>query len=570
LIFTPLDLTPTTLATVTQFQHMSRQDRAMEPCSGTQRTGSLLGYWRQLWRQACESFDWRRPEIRDGSVILVAIGLIYALSEWYALPPIMFQFALDHADWGVDDFIFVFFFMSAGFAVYSYRRVKDLFHETTARRAAEIEARNLAGHDPLTGLPNRRFFVEKLAEVLSRTTATSRSAVLLLDLDGFKSINNAYGHTAGDQVLAGLSERLSAVMGPGVFLTRIGGDEFAVIMPAIISRDDPAALARTIAATVAEPLLIDHASIVLGVGIGIAIASTDGMDPTVLVRHADLALYHAKAEGRSCIRLFEPDMDALIEHRTEIERELRSAIADRLIVPHYQPKVALKDSRVTGFEALARWHSETFGWVAPDVFIAVAEEIGLLNELADQVLRQACLDAKTWPAEMTLAFNISASQLRDHTLGRRVLAILAETGVSPHRLELEITETALADNIAVVQRILDEMRQAGIRIALDDFGCGYATLRQLLDLRLDRVKIDRGFVAGFEKDEDSTAIVRAILGLAIAFGLATTAEGIEDADQLAALRANGCLEGQGYLFGRAVPAQEIPSILEKLRNPSCG
>jgi len=202
--------------------------------------------------------------------------------------------------------------------------------------------------------------------------------------------------------------------------------------------------------------------------------------------------------------------------------------------------------------------------------IAIAEEIGILNELNDQVFRQACRDAGMWPAEMTLAFNISASQLHDPTLMPRVLAILAETGLSPHRLELESTENALADNIAVVQRVVNELRQTGIRIALDDFGCGYATLSQLLSLRLDRIKIDRSFVAGLGKDKDSTAIVRAILALAKTFGLATTAEGIEHAEQLASLRAESCSEGQGYLFGNAVPAHQIPSVLWKLRVQGAG
>jgi diguanylate cyclase (GGDEF)-like protein len=530
---------------------------------GTQRTEGLLPYFGQQWRRAIDGL--RRPEIRDTTFILAAVGFIYALSEWYKLPPILFQFALDNADWEADDFIFVFFFMSVGFAIYSYRRVKDLSHEMTARRIAEIEALNLARRDPVTGLPNRRSFVEKLKEVLSKTTADSRSAVLMLDLDGFRSINSAYGRAAGDQALTVFSGRLSAVVFSGAFLTRIGGDEFAIIMPEINSPDDPAALARRVAAAVAEPFLIDHIPTILGVGIGIAIAPSDGMDPSVLVRHADSALYRAKAEGRSCIRFFEPDMDAHVERRIEMERELRAAVAKKLIIPHYQPTVALKESHVTGFEALARWHSDTFGWVGPDQFIAMAEEIGILNEVSDQVLRQACLDASMWPPEITLAFNISASQLRDSTLAPRILAILGETGLSPRRLELEITETALTDNIAVVQRVIAELRQAGIRIALDDFGCGYATLRQLLSLRLDRVKIDRGFVAGLGKDKDSTAVVRAVLGLAKAFGLATTAEGIEHADQLASLTADGCSEGQGYLFGEAVPAHQIPSILVKLR-----
>ena len=217
---------------------------------------------------------------------------------------------------------------------------------------------------------------------------------------------------------------------------------------------------------------------------------------------------------------------------------------------------------MVGFEALARWKSDKFGWVAPDLFITVAEEIGIISELGDQLLRQACLDARTWPAELTLAFNISGIQLRDPTIGLRILAILAETGFNPRRLELEITETALVDNIKVAQDVTGQLRQAGVRIALDDFGTGYATLSQLLSLKLDRIKIDRSFVDRLGKDKESTTIVRAVLGLASGFELETTAEGIENDEQLAALDADGCLEGQGYLFSKAVPAGEVQSLLE--------
>jgi len=255
-------------------------------------------------------------------------------------------------------------------------------------------------------------------------------------------------------------------------------------------------------------------------------------------------------------------MDAHIEHRIAIENELRAAIAGKMIVPYYQPVVSFEERRIIGFEALARWKSDKFGWVAPDVFIAVAEEIGVISELGDQLLRQACLDARAWPAGLTLAFNISAVQLRDPTIGLRVLAILAETGFSPHRLELEITETALVDNLKVAQAVTGQLREAGVRIALDDFGTGYATLSQLLSLKFDRIKIDRSFVERLGKDKESTTIVRAVLGLASGFNLETTAEGIESAEQLASLRADGCLEGQGYLFSKAVPASDVHNLLE--------
>jgi diguanylate cyclase (GGDEF)-like protein len=530
----------------------------------TARANALLQDYSQLIRKTWNGIDWRRQEIRDGAFIL-ALGVVaYACARLFSLGPKLFQFGIDNARWDIDDLIFVVFLMSLAFAAYSYRRVKDLSREMEARRKAEMEAHKLARHDPLTGLPNRRFFVERLGEVLSKTTTTSRSAVLMLDLDGFKSINDTYGHAVGDRALTQFAERISAIMRVGAFLTRVGGDEFAIIVPDISSLDNPTALARRIEVAVTEPFLVDHIPTTLGVGIGIAIAPQDGMDPEVLVQHADRALYRAKAEGHSGIRFFEPDMNAHVERRIAMERELRAALAAKVIVPYYQPVVALDGNRVVGFEALARWKSDKFGWVGPDQFITIAEEIGLITELGDQLLRQACLDARTWPAEMTLAFNISAIQLRDPKLGTRILAILAETGFVPNRLELEITETALVDHIEVAQNVINRLRQAGVRIALDDFGTGYATLSQLLSFQLDRIKIDRSFVDRLGKSNDSAIIVRAILGLANGFGLAATAEGIEDAEQLATLKANGCQEGQGYLFEKAVPANEIPGVLEKI------
>jgi predicted signal transduction protein with EAL and GGDEF domain len=351
---------------------------------------------------------------------------------------------------------------------------------------------------------------------------------------------------------------------PGTFLARIGGDEFAIIKPRIDSLDDPANLARRIAAAIAEPFLIDGMTAAFGVGIGIAVAPNDGTDPGELARRADRALYRAKAAGRSSVCFFELEMDARVERRMQIEQEFRSAIAADVIVPYYQPLVSLDRDRIIGFEALARWESSSLGHIGPDVFIPMAEEIGLMPLLSRQLLRRACLDAMAWPSTFTLAFNISPVQLRDPTVGLRILSILSESGFSPRRLEIEITETALVDNMAVAQAVVDELRAAGIRIALDDFGTGYSTLSQLLSFRLDKIKIDRSFVSRLNESNDGQVIVRAILGLAKGFGLTTTAEGIEDAVQLAYLKANGCTEGQGYLFSKAVPAADIPALLDCL------
>ena len=503
-----------------------------------------------------------RRDVRD-AVVLFGIALIaYTLADFYKLPPKVFQFALDYEDWDVDDFILVGVVLSITWIVYGFRRYQDLSREMKTRRSAELEARNLARHDPLTGLPNRRFFAEKLDECLRGASDTQRVAVLMLDLDGFKLVNDLHGHGVGDKALIEFSELISAVLRADAVLARIGGDEFGIVMPKIESLDDPINLAGRIAAAVAQPFVIDNAPMDIGVGVGIAIAPNDGMNPEELVRRADRALYRAKGEGRSSVRFFEPEMDAHVERRNQIERELRSAITSNLIIPHYQPLVSLEGNRIIGFEALARWESKNLGSVPPDVFIPLAEEIGLIGVLGDQLLLRACSDANEWPTDLIMAFNISAIQLREPTFGLRILAILGQSGFSPRRLEIEITESALVDNIGAAQVVIDDLRQAGVRISLDDFGTGYATLTQLLSFHLDKIKIDQSFVSHLVKDKDSLVIVRAILGLAKGFGLTATAEGVEDAEQLACLKENGCAEGQGYLFGKAVPAAKIPALLK--------
>jgi predicted signal transduction protein with EAL and GGDEF domain len=335
-------------------------------------------------------------------------------------------------------------------------------------------------------------------------------------------------------------------------------------MPTMGSLDDPTNLARRIGVTVAEPFVVGKLTAQIGVGIGIAVAPNDGVDSDTLVRRADRALFRAKAAGRSSVRFFETEMDVRFERRMQIERELRIAIASDLLVPHYQPLVSLDSGQIVGFEALARWQSASMGRIAPDVFIPIAEEIGLMPVLSRQLLRRACLDAKAWPSTFTLAFNVSPVQLRDPTIGLGILSILAETGLSPQRLEIEITESGLVENVVVARAVIDGLRAAGIRIALDDFGTGYSTLSQLLSFRLDKIKIDRSFVSRLNESNDGQVIVGAILGLAKGFGLTTTAEGIEDFEQLAYLKANGCTEGQGYLFSKAVPAADIPALLNRM------
>ncbi|MBI5128497.1 MAG: EAL domain-containing protein [Rhodopseudomonas palustris] len=433
--------------------------------------------------------------------------------------------------------------------------------DITASRVAEAKNHHLSFHDPLTGLPNRSLFEEKLNGCFRNVAEGKHLAVLVLDLDGFKHVNDAYGYVVGDNILRWFAAKVSDLLGPEDVMARIDGDKFAIAMPGIGPSGDATSLASRIVATVRQPFVVDGTTLEFGVGIGIALARDVAIQPDELLRRADRAHHRASAADRLSICYFDAGMDQMIKRRIRIEQELRAAIAGDLIVPCYQPVVSLNGDRIIGFEALARWENESLGQIPSDEFISIAEEAGLIDALSARLLCRACQDASTWPASLFLAFNISPISLRDPTLGLRILGILAKSGFSPHRLELEITESALVDNISVAHTTIDQLRQAGVRIALDDFGTGYATLSQLLSFRLDKIKIDRSFVARLDDSEEGKVIVRAILGLATGFGLTTTAEGIESGEQLAFLKDNGCTEGQGYLFGKAVPASEVDALL---------
>jgi diguanylate cyclase (GGDEF)-like protein len=498
----------------------------------------------------------------DAVVIFATAIVVLVAASWSNLFELVQAFSRAHPAWPIDHAVAVLFVLTGGMLIYARRRLRELSKEMRARQAAERRAQTLARHDPLTGLPNRRYFTERFTDMLrTAIEREDRVALLLMDLDGFRAVNDVHGYPIGDQTLVEFSERLAKIMPSDALIARIGGDEFGIILPRIGSLERPTRLAHRIVAETSRPFMVAGAATRLGVGIGIAIAPDNGIDVDELIRRADLALYRAKADGTSGIRFFEPDMDTHLERRTSIERELRTAIATGAIEVHFQPLVHLERNRIIGFEALARWTCPQLGAVFPSVFIAIAEESGLIHQLGDQLLRAACRAAAQWPADLTLAFNISPVQMRESSLGLRILAILAETGLPASRLEIEITESAIVDDAVMGQRTIDALRKAGVRIALDDFGTGYATMSQLLSFRFDKIKIDRSFVSRLGQDAESEVIVRAIIGLANGLGLSTTAEGIEDSDQLACLRGNGCREGQGYLFGKAVPASDVPRLL---------
>jgi diguanylate cyclase (GGDEF)-like protein len=502
---------------------------------------------------------WSRRDVKEAIVIFGAaiVGFIVVIQT--QLYEALDAYLVTHDDWHLDDALLVSAITSIALVIYGYRRFKDLSNEMRARSRAEIEAQRLARHDPLTGLPNRRFFGQSLEQALRHLAPGKHAAVMMLDLDGFKAVNDTHGHADGDRALLAVSELLSGML-PGGTLARMGGDEFAIIVPRTESRESIAALARRIVAGFTQPFVIGDTSVSLGVSIGIVVAPDDGGNPDILLRRADLAMYRAKSEGRSLISFYNPELEALAERRARMERDVRRAVANDTIVPHYQPLVSLSGNRIIGFEALARWTGQGER-LSPDQFISLAEETGLINQLGDQLLMKACRDAVMWPCDLFLAFNVSGIQLCDPGLGLRILSILAQTSLDPRRLELEITETALVKSNDAARKVIDQLRAAGVTIALDDFGTGYATLTQLMSLHFDKIKIDRSFVQRLGKDPQSLVVVRAIIGLAKGFGLTTVGEGVEEEDQRASLQENGCAEGQGYLFSKAVPAVEIAGLL---------
>jgi diguanylate cyclase (GGDEF)-like protein len=447
---------------------------------------------------------------------------------------------------------------------FGWRRMAEQEQEITRRIAAERRAHELAHTDPLTGLANRRQFEHALqATIASPPGADSVHAVLMLDLNGFKKVNDIYGHSAGDDVLVVVSQRLAGVMREGDVLARLGGDEFAVIARHLAGPESATGIALRVMKSLEAPIEIKSKLCRMAVGIGIALVPTDGNSSGEIIRRADAALYRAKTEKQSAVRFFEESIDRLTRERELLERELALAIGTDALCPWYQPIVDLRTQEVIAFEALARWSHPTLGNIPPDRFIPMAEDCGLIRELSVHLLRRACRDAREWPDGVLLSFNISPAELKDRTLGLRILSILGESGLSPHRLELEITESALVRDLETAKEVLGSLREAGVRIALDDFGTGYSNLYHLRNFKLDKIKVDRSFVEGMNIENESAAIVRALIGLGSGLGLTVTAEGIEHAAQRDALVEQGCQQGQGFLFSRAVPADEALALLSQ-------
>lgn len=452
--------------------------------------------------------------------------------------------------------------------LFGWRRYVDLTTEVGQRREAEETAQKLAQTDPLTGCLNRRSIDDALQDIIATARATGHEVVtMMIDLDNFKRSNDNHGHQAGDAVLLEAARRIRAILPERSVMARLGGDEFACA--AIYDPDHAEAIDRLVLRineVVARPVLIDGLSIEVTASIGLATSTPAGTNQpaelaTTLLHRADLAMYQAKKSGRNRFCWFEPSMESELRYRSELERGIREGIPAGEFVPFYEKQIDLDSGALTGFEMLARWQSPRHGLISPEVFIPIAEEIGVISDLSECLIRQALADARDWDPSLTLSVNISPIQLRDPWFAQKLLKLLIEANFPPHRLDIEITETCLHENLGVVRTLITSLKNQGIRISLDDFGTGYSSLAQLRTLPFDRIKIDRFFVSNLGTSKDSAMIIEAISSLGRGMDLPITAEGIESSEVLAELRKFGSFKGQGFLYGQPSDALSVREML---------
>ncbi|MET3845788.1 EAL domain-containing protein [Bradyrhizobium sp. OAE829] len=433
--------------------------------------------------------------------------------------------------------------------------------DVTEQRQAEERITHLAHYDALTDLPNRTLFHEQLKQELPHVAANRQLAVLYIDIDEFKSINDSLGHMIGDELLKALAVSLRACVRETDFVARLGGDEFAIVQTGVTGADEVTELVHRIYDAIRAPYECLGHHVTTDASIGIALAPQDGSDVDQILKNADLAMYAAKAAGRRTHRFFRPEMDAQVRARRVLEMDLRQAIVDGGFEVYYQPCLDLRDGRITGCEALVRWRHPQRGIISPADFVPIAEETGLINQLGEWVLTTACAEAATWPDDVRLAVNVSPVQFKSGTLALKVMAALGASGLAAGRLELEITEAVLIRDDEAALAILHQLRAIGVRIALDDFGTGYSSLSYLKRFPFDKIKIDRCFVTDIGEPEGSASIVEAVVNIAAARHMTTTAEGVETEQQRELLRALGCSEMQGYLFSPPRPGADIKPLL---------
>jgi diguanylate cyclase (GGDEF)-like protein len=437
--------------------------------------------------------------------------------------------------------------------------------EIADREESEARSQYLAYHDSLTGLANRLLFKQQLEEALKDASLTPHPlAVMFLDLDGFKAINDTLGHSVGDLLLKAVAVRLRDITPQTDRIARLGGDEFAILQMSSAQPSSSIGVAQRIIEVVGKPFCIDGHDVTVGASVGIAVARPGEMDTESFLKSADLAMYNAKSEGRGTYRMFDSEMDVIVQARRILERDMRTALAQDGFKLFYQPLVNLQTNKVTAFEALMRWEHPERGMVPPSEFIPVAEEMGLIVHLGEWALRRACADAVGWPSEICVSVNLSPLQFAKGNLVSTIVSSLASSGLPAKRLELEITESVLLEKSERNISILAQLRELGVRISMDDFGTGYSSIGYLRSFPFDKIKIDQSFVRDLLVDKGSLAIVRAIAGLGVSFGMTTTAEGVETEEQMRCLNREGCIEVQGFLYSKPIPADEIVGLLKDL------
>src|SRR6195256_5982399 len=435
--------------------------------------------------------------------------------------------------------------------------------DITERRRAEEQITHLAHYDALTDLPNRVLFRKHLEQELERTRRGEQLALLYIDIDEFKSVNDSLGHPIGDELLKAVADRLRGCVRETDIVARLGGDEFAIVQTAVGHTTDVTDLVARIYQAIRQPCECLGHQLAADASIGIALSPQDGTNLDQLLKNADLAMYGAKADGRRTYRFFEPDMDARVKARRMLELDIRQAIAGGSFELHYQPVINSETGAIAGCEALLRWNHPVRGMVSPAEFIPVAEETGLICEIGDWVITTACAEATNWPPRVKLAVNVSPVQFRSHGFSLKVANALAVTGLSANRLELEITEAVLIRDDEAALAMLQHLRALGVRIALDDFGTGYSSLSYLQRFPFDKIKIDRCFVSDLDGVQGSSPIVQAVINIAKARNMTTTAEGVETEQLREMLLSLGCTEMQGYLFSPARPVAEIRMLLSR-------
>ena len=464
---------------------------------------------------------------------------------------------------GTNEVMVTALLLNVALILLTWRRTSELSDEIHVYRQAEARAQHLAMTDPLTNLLNRRAIKEKTSELSARASRRGKSiAFMMIDLDGFKKVNDIHGHDSGDLLLREVADRMREVVPPSSIIARLGGDEFGICM--VFEPEYPESvdhIAENLVEAVARPVPMADTSQSVTASIGISRPEHDCDSIEMLMRRADIALYAAKKNGRNGYSWFENGMEIELRSRNSLEGDIRAAIPNDEFVPYFEQQIDLDTGELVGFEMLARWVSPVRGLISPDEFIPVAEESGLIGDLSMSIVRKAMLEAKNWDPRLTISINISPVQLKDPWLAQKIVKILVETGFPASRLEVEITESSLFKNLDLAQSIVGSLKNQGIRIALDDFGTGYSSLAHLRALPFDRIKIDRSFISSMMDNAESTAIVNVITSLGSSLQVPITAEGIEDERVMAKLKELGCSKGQGWLFGQPLSIEQVRTLL---------